>query len=93
MKRLWLVSYDIACDRRRRRVARLLEGYGQRLHESAFVAQLRPAQLARLRRALPRCLDAQADRLTIYPLCSRDQPDTLHLGTSSEPDVAASVVV
>lgn len=72
---LYFIGYDIACPRRRRRVVRLLEGHGQRLHESAFVARLRDGAFGTLQRRLQRTLHAQEDRVRIYPLCQRDAPD------------------
>lgn len=90
---IYLVCYDIADDRRRRRVARLLEGFGQRLHESAFLLRLRQAQLSRLKRRLPPLLDEHADHVLIYPLCRRDQPDIVHLAASSAPALDSAVIV
>jgi len=74
---LYVIGYDIACPRRRRRVARLLEGHGQRLHESAFVARLRDGAFGSLQRRLQALLDDGEDRVRVYPLCERDAPDRL----------------
>ena len=89
----YIICYDIAHDRRRRRLTKVLEGYGHRLHESAFQARLRPAQLARLNQRVAALLDLQTDRLTIYPLCGRDQPDRLHIGDPPHADQPAAVIV
>ena len=89
----YLICYDIAHDRRRRRLTRVLEGYGHRLHESAFQARLRPAQLSRLNLRIATLLDLHADRLTIYPLCGRDQPDRRHIGDHTLADLPAAVIV
>jgi CRISPR-associated endonuclease Cas2 len=75
-----IACFDIAHNRRRRQVVRLLEGHGQRLHESAFMLRLRPAQLGQLQKQLLRLLHLQQDRLTLYPCCERDHPDRLELG-------------
>ena len=81
----YVICYDIANTRRRRRVARLLETYGDRLHESAFALSLRPAQLGRMCRALPLLIDAYQDRLALHPLFRRDFSDVVHIGLSRWP--------
>lgn len=90
---LYFICYDIAHDRRRRRLTRVLEGYGHRLHESAFHARLRPAQLSRLNQRIAALLDPVADRLTIYPLCGRDEPDRRHVGQHEHAEPTSAVVV
>lgn len=37
---MYLVSYDITSDRRRRRIANLLENYGKRIQYSVFECDL-----------------------------------------------------
>jgi CRISPR-associated protein Cas2 len=44
-----LVCYDVCDSRRLRRVAKLLEGYGQRVQESVFECHLDVACLSRMR--------------------------------------------
>ena len=90
---LYFIAYDISSDRRRRQAARLLEGHGQRLHESAFQCELRAGQLTRLRGQLEQCLDLTADRLNIYPLCERDRPDRWHLAATQPQDPPSAYVV
>lgn len=89
----YLICYDIADDRRRRRVVRLIEGYGQRLHESAYSARLRPGQAARLLRALEKSVDRIEDRVTLYPVCGRDHPDRIHLGAEVQDSLEPVLVV
>lgn len=88
-----LICYDVASDRRRRRLVRLLQGYGERLHESAFRVRLRPAQMTALQKQLARSVDARADRVTVYPLCDRDLPDAVHLGISPPEPLPCNWVV
>lgn len=69
MKRLWLVSYDISDDRRRRAVDTLLLGLGGRVLESLFECQLRADQIQALRQRLADCIDPAQDRVALVPLC------------------------
>jgi CRISPR-associated protein Cas2 len=61
--RKWhLVTYDVRDDARLRRVARLLEGYGDRLQYSVFRCRLGTVELERLRWELLRVV-ADEDEL------------------------------
>jgi CRISPR-associated protein Cas2 len=53
-EQLWVVAYDSPNNKRRRKVAKLLEGYGERLQRSVFECRLQPHQLQRLRQILGR---------------------------------------
>ena len=45
---LCVIAFDVASDRRRYRLTRILEGYGHRVQESVFEAWLDEAQHQRL---------------------------------------------
>ena len=51
-EQLWVVAYDSPSNKRRRKLAKLLEGYGERLQWSVFECRLQPHQLRRLRQGL-----------------------------------------
>lgn len=80
MKRLWVASYDIADDRRRRRAARVLLARGDRLQESVFECPLRAEQLPALAARLRGLLDAGDDRLALIPVCRDCQRRALGYG-------------
>jgi CRISPR-associated protein Cas2 len=67
---LYLVAYDIASDRRRRRVARVLESFGRRIQESLFEARLEPEEASELRARLGELL-AVDDLIEIAPIDER----------------------
>ena len=69
MKRLWLISYDIADGARRYQVGKLLLGLGERVLESLFECPLRADQLPALRKRLEARIDPQHDRVALIPLC------------------------
>jgi CRISPR-associated protein Cas2 len=66
---LYLVSYDIPNDKRRLKLARLLEGAGQRVQRSVFECDLTERQWAGLRKRLLKLLDSSEDSLRVYRLC------------------------
>lgn len=69
--RAWhLITYDIRDDARLRRVAKLMEGHGERLQYSVFRCRLSATELERLRWELTRTVAAE-DAILILPLCER----------------------
>jgi CRISPR-associated protein Cas2 len=63
-----LVCYDVRDDKRLRKTAKLLEGYGDRVQYSVFRCRLTRRELQRLRWELLRVLE-QEDAWLIVPLC------------------------
>ncbi len=66
--RRWLIAYDISSDVRRERIARRLLTYGDRVHYSVFVVDVRPATLVRLRRELQPLLKPSEDSILLCDL-------------------------
>lgn len=82
----YLICYDIVDDRRRTRVAALLEAYGVRVQKSVFEAVLTPPQFERLERRLKKTIDSERDRLRFYPLSAKCRDRVVVLGV--QPDFA-----
>ncbi|MBM3269818.1 MAG: CRISPR-associated endonuclease Cas2 [Candidatus Sericytochromatia bacterium] len=67
------VSYDVADDRRRYRVAKLLLDYGTRVQFSVFDCLLDERQFLELRGRLLEIIDQESDSVRFYTLCRRCQ--------------------
>ncbi|MEC4814033.1 MAG: CRISPR-associated endonuclease Cas2 [Scytonema sp. PMC 1069.18] len=65
---LYLVTYDIPCDKRRKKVSDLLEGYGQRVQYSVFECKLTSAQYKELCQRLKKKVKLSEDSVRFYPL-------------------------
>ena len=64
-----IVSYDISDDKRRRKVATLMEGYGYRVQYSVFECSLTKRQMKKLKQELHPYVKAQEmDSIRFYPL-------------------------
>lgn len=68
-----LVTYDVAVDtaagrRRLRQVAKVCEGYGQRVQKSVFECVVSDAQFEQLRYRLMRIVEPEEDSLRFYRL-------------------------
>lgn len=80
MKRAWhLVAYDIHDERRLRRVAKLMEGYGERLQLSVFRCRLNPQTRAELLWKLSQ-ITTDEDSLMVVPLCESCTGDVVQRG-------------
>jgi CRISPR-associated protein Cas2 len=77
---IWVIAYDSPSNRRRRKLAKLLEGYGVRVQWSVFECELRPDQLQRLQRALERLIVATEDSVRLWPLPERSRSKGIQLG-------------
>ncbi len=82
---MYVIAYDIPNDKRRRKIAKLLEGYGQRVQFSVFEARLTPKQLQQLGDRLRRRLKLNEDHIRIYPLSRHTEGSILILGTGFPP--------
>lgn len=68
-RRRYVISYYITEDKRRIRVARALEGHGERVQYSVFECLLTDAQFDRLWQELERLIKPEEDSLRAYRLC------------------------
>ncbi|MFO0796361.1 MAG: CRISPR-associated endonuclease Cas2 [Gemmataceae bacterium] len=66
--RWWLVSYDVRDEKRLRKCARHMEGYGHRVQYSVFRCWLTKLEAERLRWELTTLLDPE-DEVLLIPLC------------------------
>jgi len=64
----YVISYDIPCDRRRQKIANLLEGYGERVQYSVFECILTPRKYEELCQRLKKHFREGEDSLRFYPL-------------------------
>lgn len=83
----YLLAYDIADDRRRQKIARLMESMGVRVQGSVFEAYMNPAELERTLRRAQKYFRKEEDSLRIYPLCAacRSKVRTLGQGGVTPP--------
>lgn len=82
-----VVTYDVATDtpmgrRRLRQVAKICEGYGQRVQYSVFEVVCSQTDLAKLIKRLEDVINPAEDSLRIYPIFSADFNVAIHRGVS-----------
>jgi CRISPR-associated protein Cas2 len=64
----YVISYDISCDKRRKKVSDILESYGHRVQYSVFECYLTKKKLKQLKKQLKRLINIAEDSLRFYPL-------------------------
>ncbi|ALB39672.1 MULTISPECIES: CRISPR-associated endonuclease Cas2 [Nostocales] len=65
---LYVIVYDITCDKRRKKVSDLLEGYGQRVQYSVFECILNQTKYSELQKRLRKQIKSSEDSIRFYPL-------------------------
>jgi len=85
MARVWMVAYDISDDGHRRRVDKILSGFGKRVQKSVFECQFGVDDLGKVRGWMRSFLGTSSDSVRYYPLCAYCQGRTLYLGKGEAP--------
>lgn len=89
----YLITYDIPCDKRRRKVAKLLEGYGQRVQYSVFECVLVDRKYQELKERLKRRIELPEDSVRFYPLSSHTRSNIEAWGGTEITQAATSIVI
>jgi CRISPR-associated protein Cas2 len=95
MRRRYLISYDMANDKRRTKVFEYLLGYGEHIQFSVFLADLTRQELIVMRTRVRELLNEGEDQCLIVDLGreSRSLQDTLEvLGKPYRPPVRSMII-
>lgn len=86
MEHLYVITYDIADDKRWRRVFKTMNGYGEWLQLSVFQCRLDRTRIIRLQAELNEVIHHQEDHVLILDLGPVDgvKPHVTSLGKSFE---------
>ncbi|SFV51927.1 CRISPR-associated protein Cas2 [hydrothermal vent metagenome] len=83
----YIVAYDIANDKRRKKLSDLLEGYGIRVNYSVFEIELNQTKKERLLFEIERqkLIHPKHDSLRFYHLCQNCVAKSFELADKPEP--------
>jgi CRISPR-associated protein Cas2 len=84
MNRLWIIVYDIADDRRRRKVAGYLGSMAERVQESVFEAWLVRREVPGIIAGLSGLIDVTTDTVRVYPVSMASSSRRQALGQMPE---------
>jgi len=73
MRRRYLISYDVSCDKRRYRIFKTLLDRGDHVQYSVFFCDLNRRELAELRGLLIEHMHAREDQIIVLDLGSMEQ--------------------
>lgn len=92
---LYIVAYDIADQKRWRRIFRTMKGYGEWLQLSVFQCRMSRKRKAELIEALTELIDHREDHLVMLDFGPADQvdPRVVSLGKKFDPVVREAIVV
>ena len=79
----YVICYDIPSDRRRVRLAKLLDGYGHRVQYSVYEVVLSGALFVKLLKQIESIADAREDRVAFYPVCAACVRKRLMVGAAA----------
>ncbi|MCZ7652529.1 MAG: CRISPR-associated endonuclease Cas2 [Thermoanaerobaculia bacterium] len=83
---LWLFAYDVASDRRRLRLMRLLANVGTRINLSVFECVLTAEEAERYVARATRLLRRGEDRLYVYRICAACRDRRVVFGAGAPAD-------
>lgn len=93
-RRFFLVGYDIASDRNRAKVAKIMEGFGYRVQYSLFECRLDGRAFNRMLRAVaPHVTAGDGDSIRIYRLCENCLQETRLLGEGPTPWARPEIIL
>jgi len=80
-----LVTYDIPDDKRRGKIAKILEAYGERVQYSVFECDLAERQETKLLKELQQVVTEAEDSIRVYRLCAGCLKQIKTLGQAKPP--------
>lgn len=89
----YVVCYDIPDDKRRTRLAKCLDGYGDRVQYSVFEAVLDRTLFDKMVAAVREIIADDEDQVMIYPLCAACVPRRLMMGAAKGREMPGDEIV
>lgn len=80
----YIISYDIANDKRRVEIAKILEEFALRTQLSVFECELEQALFIKLLQLLKEHINLEEDSLLCYNLCKKCERETIVKGIAYE---------
>lgn len=78
---MYVVSYDVVDDKRRRHLAKYLESYGVRVQYSVFETELNEQQLNAMIKGIKKKIKLTEDTVRIYPIQKDSRERIVTVGT------------
>lgn len=89
----YLVAYDTPSDKRRNKVAALLQGYGQRVQFSVFEIWVDERAKRELIQKLQKLVSSEEDSVRLYFLCAACQKRVTIVGQGEPPQPPGAIII
>ncbi|TVQ42983.1 MAG: CRISPR-associated endonuclease Cas2 [Gloeocapsa sp. DLM2.Bin57] len=89
----YVVVYDIPCDKRRKKIADLLEGYGKRVQYSVFECVLSRPKYRELQKRLKYVFKSEEDNIRFYSVSRHTLDQVEAWGGPPITEAPSSIVV
>lgn len=66
---IYLITYDIVDNKKRKKISDELEGYGLRVNYSVFECELNKSKVKKLKSELEELMDKKTDSIRFYNIC------------------------
>lgn len=76
----YLISYDMADDKRRNRIVKLLMNYAYRVQYSVFEFSATDVIYQKIKNRIDEIIDKEEDSILIYEFCESDWNKRLNMG-------------
>jgi CRISPR-associated protein Cas2 len=96
MRQTFIVSYDISCPKRLRRVYRLMRGWGDHIQLSVFRCEMNARELVELRSRLAKIINSVEDQVLfvdVGPVEGRGSTSIRAIGKTYTPPERTAIVV
>lgn len=94
MKSFYLVGYDIVSDKRRSKVASIMESFGYRVQYSLFECRLDRRGFGSMVKQLAPYVDkGQGDSIRIYRLCEACVSKAMYYGACPDPWERPEIII
>ena len=78
--KLYVIAYDIADTKRRNRLAKELEDWGERVNYSVFECILKHKQFESVKKVMNEIINPHSDVVVVYPMCLDCRVASVNLG-------------
>lgn len=88
-----VIVYDIANDRRRMKVFKLLKNYTTRIQFSVFEGNLTDEDLVQIEAGLRKLMNPNEDGIAIFQLCNKCKKTVTRIGITPEATGTGDIIV
>jgi CRISPR-associated protein Cas2 len=93
MKALVVIAYDIKSNRRRSKVAKLLESNGERVNYSVFELILSGKQIDHMTGKLTEMIHHRTDKVLVYKICRRCIENRIEIGSCFNNQLSSASII